>query len=217
MAKKQDPIINITGVNQIASIVTTYSAKQQAATAKEHFDTCRDSLIKMLTPKIYKLWVQNLSVMTGKIVLSFVYKDRNDKDRNGEEHITVQNRQNSVRFMAKDTAEVLRKLNDDISEDKQLTPKDIFKIETTRVLNPIVMAHPKIKEKITAHLISIEAELKKEGVLAPEVSLFIEDKQIGLTDIAIPRLLVLSKNFEGAMETIGNPVVINVVTKKEEK
>lgn len=212
MAKKQDPIINITGVNQITSIKTAYAAKQQVSTATKFFDDCRDSLVKVLKPKIYKLWAQNLSVMTGKIVLNLT-----SKDDNSEEHVTVQNRQNSVRFAAKDTVEVLQKLNNDISEEKRLTAKDVFKIETTRVLNPVVMAHPKIKERITAHLVSIEAELKQEGVLAPEISLFIEDKQIGLTDIAIPRLLALSGDFEKAMETIGNPIVISMVTKKEEK
>jgi hypothetical protein len=208
MAKKQKPVINITGSNQAATVQSLYAAKKSADGAKRFFDSCKESFLQMITPKIYKFWGQNMSVVTGGFDLNVVDSEM--------QSITVQNRQSSVSFTANEATEVLSKLNEGIDEGKKLKYGDVFTVETSKFINPIAMNPGKSKERILSALVNLESELKADGIIPPEMSLVMEHKAIKLTEVAIPRLLSVSNDFQGAMDIIGNPIVINVVVRKED-
>lgn len=209
MAKAQPVEIKINGVHQVAAIRGVYAAKKDADNAAEFFQKCRESFLTMMVPKIYKHWMSVRSIVTGKFVM--VMSDNAE----ATEEITVQNRQSSKTFSPKESVEILQQLNETIPEDKTLKASDVFNITTDRVINPAIMNIPAVKSRVLAAIVALEHELKETNVMPPESSLILEVKTVGLKDTVIPRLLSVSTDFEGSMKLIGDPVTINIVTKKK--
>jgi len=210
MAKKAQPIsVNITGPQQAETIQTVFSAKKAADTAKKAYDAARESAMGLLLGKILKHWSKAGATHTGSY--EFDLPD-------GSKHsVTVQNRQSTKVCDPKDAKEILAKLNLDCDPKAQLKPSDVYNVVTNHAVHPAAMAIPRVRTRIIEALTALEADLKKERDLPPEVSLVLETKQLVLADHALDRLLALSGDFETAMETVGGPVTINLVTPKPAK
>jgi hypothetical protein len=209
MTKAQPVEIKITGVHQVATVRSLYQAKKEADTAAEFFGRCRESFLTMMVPKIYKHWVSVRAVVTGKFVM--VLSD----DVKATEEVTVQNRQNTKSYTAKESIEVLERLNAQIPEDKALRASDVFSVATDRIINPVAMNVPAVKSRVLAALVTLEHELKESGAMPPEMGLVLEVKTVGLKDTVIPRLLSVSSDFEGSMKVLGDPVTVSVVNKRK--
>jgi len=207
MAKKTQPVsINITGPTQAALIESVFAAKEAADAAKATYDTARSGVMGLILGKILKHWSKTGAKHTG--AYEFQLPDGTIRA------VNVQNRQASKSCEPSEAKEIMAKLNLDCQPAAQLKTADVYNVAINHAVHPAAMAIPKIRTRIVEALTALEAEMKKERDLPPEISLILETKQLVLADHALDRLLALSTNFEGAMETIGNPVTPNLVTKK---
>lgn len=204
--------MNITGSNQVATIQSAYHAKRESDEKAAFFGNLRENVIKLLLPKIYKFWQNRHEIVTGKVVLNLTVENGQE-----EQHITVSDRSKSLSFTPEESVAIMARLNQNIPEDKALKTGDVFVVSTQRIMNPVAMTHKKVRDKVMEYLVILESELKQEGSLAPEVSLVLDSKTIGLSEVAIPRLLAVSEDFEDAIVAIKSPISVSLVNKPEEK
>lgn len=207
MAKKATPVkVNITGSQQAEIIGGVFTAKENADAAKATYDTARTGAMGLILGKILKHWAKVGQKHTGSY--EFDLPDGTTRT------VNVQNRQSTKTCDPSEAKEIMARLNLDCDPKAQLKPSDVYNVVTDHSLHPIAMKSPKVRTRIIEKLLALESEMKEDGTLAPEVSLIQEDKKLVLADHALDRLLALSSDFEAAMETIGNPVTPNLVTKK---
>ena len=210
MAKKAQPVsVNIIGSQQAETIESVFSAKEQADAAKATYDNARTGAMPLILGKILKHWAKVGSKHTG--AYEFQLPDGTTRT------VNVQNRQSSKTCDPSEAKEIMAKLNLDCDPKAQLKPSDVYNVVTDHYVNPTAMAIPKIRARILETLLKLESEMKAEAALPPEVSIITETKKLVLADHALDRLLALSNDFETAMDTIGNPVTPNLVTKKPAK
>lgn len=210
MAKKAAPVsVNITGSTQAESIKNVFDAKTAADKAKATYDTARAGAMALILGKIFKHWKKKGAKNTG--AYEFTLPDGTIRT------VNVQNRQSTKVCDPSDAKEIMARLNLDCEPAAQLKPSDVYNVVTDHSVSSEAMKIAKVRAVVIETLIKLETEMKKEGKLPPEVSLIQEDKKLVLADHALDRLLALSNDFETAMETIGNPVTANLVTKKPTK
>jgi hypothetical protein len=210
MAKKATPVsVNITGSTQAETITSVFDAKTAADAAKAKYDAARKGSMSLILGKIFKHWTKSGKKNVG--AYEFALPDGTTRT------VNVQNRQSTKTCDPSDAKEIMARLNLDCEPKAQLKPADVYNVVTDHGLHPEAMAIPRVRAKILETRVSLEAEMKENRDLPPEVSLVQEDKKLVLADHALDRILALSNDFEAAMETVGNPVTANLVTKKTTK
>lgn len=209
-SKKPLPIdVKIVGTQQAATINGAFEAKLKADKAKKDYDSAREDAIPIIMGKVLGHWKKVSEVNTGSY--NFTLPDGIVRQ------VTVQNRQSTKSYDdPKMAVDIIDKLNQNTKDDARLKASDVFEVVTSHHVNPIAMTMKPVRERILKMLTALEAEMKGEGALAPEVSLVLESKSLNLADHALGRLLALSDDFEASMNIIGNPVTINMVTKVQE-
>lgn len=205
--KKSDPAIDIkiTGDKQAATINKVFVDKLTADDAKKDYDKSRTDGIPLMTSKVLGYWAKVKEIVSGSF--NFVLPDGTVRN------VTVQNRQSSKSFDPKDAIKMLADLNANTKDDAKLKAGDVFDVVIDHGINHVAMGKKAVRERILATLTSLEATMKAEGSLEPEVSLVVETKTLKLAEHALSRLLALSQDFETSMKIIDSPVTLNMITK----
>jgi hypothetical protein len=204
--KKTPPVdIKITGAQQVAAIKAVYAAKTEADEAKRTYDDSRKGALGTLISKIFAHWTKRGAVSTG--AYAFNLPDGSIKVAN------AQNRQSTKSYDPADAKELLMRLNANTEPGAKFKAGDVYNVKVDHGLSPEAMKIKGVRERILTVLTQLEAEMKSERALPPEVSLIQEDKTLVLADHALDRILAMSTNFDDAMEVLGNPVSVNLVTK----
>lgn len=195
MAKKVQPVsVNITGSQQAETIENVFSAKEQADAAKATYDTTRTEAMPLILGKILKHWAKVGQKHTG----AYEFALPNGTTRT----VNVQNRQSTKVCDPSEAKEIMAKLNANCGPDSQLKPSDVYNVVTDHSIHPVAMKSGKIRARVIETLLALEAQMKEEGSLAPEVSLIQEDKKLVLAEHALDRLLALSDNFESGLDVV---------------
>lgn len=204
MAKKNKPVdIKITGAQQVVAVQEVYAAKDTADESKLKYDNARKGAMSILLGKVFAYWTKHKKVQTG--AYCYHLPDGTTKSAN------AQNRQSTKTYDPANAKDILASLNLHTEPGAQLNAKDVYNIAIEHSLHPDAISIKAVKEKILTTLTELEAELKKEHLLPPEVSLIQEKKKLVLAEHALDRILALSSNFEEAMVVLDNPITLNLV------
>jgi len=207
MTKKKTPPVDvkITGSQQVAAIKAVYDAKVKADEAKREYDNSRKGALSTLISKVFAHWVKRGKIHSG--AYAFNLPDGTVKVAN------AQNRQSTKSYDPADAKELLTRLNANTEPGAKFKAGDVYNVKVDHGLSAEAMKLKGVRERILTVLTQLEAEMKSERALPPEVSLIQEDKTLVLADHALDRILAMSTNFDDAMEVLGNPISLNLVTK----